>query len=84
MLAAGEAQPAASDKYADRSDGPAAKDGDIDVDHVEGMMENANVRPMLDIDADERTLLLRLRMSLHPDDYKRIFNQNDRRIGEVM
>jgi hypothetical protein len=73
-----------SGDYKDGSDGGSADGGEVDMDEVEGLMENANVRPMLDIDADERALLLRLRMSLHPDDYKRIFNQNDRRIGEVM
>jgi hypothetical protein len=61
-----------------------AQSEEIDIDMVDGLMENKNVRPMLDLDIDDSLLLQRLRMSMHKDDFNRIFNPKDRRIGDFM
>lgn len=56
---------------------------EVKLELVEGHLENARVRPRLNIDAvDERMLMFRLRRMLHKDDFDRIFNKSDRRIGE--
>lgn len=49
------------------------------VDLVEGYLDNAKVRPKIDIDADEYMLMWKLRKMLHEDDFKKIFD--NRRIG---
>jgi len=46
-------------------------------------LDNANVRPRIDMDADEAVLLMKLRRMLHEDDFKRIFDAKNRRIGEL-
>eukprot|EP00171_Calliarthron_tuberculosum_P019166 IDg19166t1 len=56
---------------------------EVKLELVEGYLENAQVKPRLDIDADERMLMIRLRRSLHKDDFDRIFNKRDRRIGDL-
>jgi len=65
------------------------KDGDGDggveirLEDTEGHLDNANVRPRIDMDADEAVLLMKLRRMLHEDDFKRIFDAKNRRIGEL-
>jgi hypothetical protein len=61
-----------------------AQSEEIDIDMVDGLMENKNVRPMLDLDVDDGLLLQRLRMAMHKDDFNRIFNPKDRRIGDFL
>lgn len=65
---------------------PGEGDGgdEVPIEHVDGLVQNANVRPMLDVDADEGMLMYKLRKELGAEDFNRIFNPNDRRIGEVL
>ena len=58
-------------------------DDEIPVELVEGHLENTDVRPKLDMQADEYMVLYKLRRMLHKDDFKRIFDERSRRIGEI-
>lgn len=73
-----------SGNYADSARDGDGIDSDVSLEDVEGLIENSNVRPKLDIDADERLLIHQLRKQLHKDDFDRIFNSKDRRIGEII
>lgn len=64
-------------------EGEGEGEGEVELDAVEGLMENEGARVRLSIDADERMMMWKLRRSLHADDFNRIFNPRDRRIGEV-
>lgn len=68
--------------FLEDDDQPVKKD-EIPVEEVEGYLENAKVRPKIDIDADEYMLMWKLRKMLHEDDFNRIFDQKSRRIGEI-
>lgn len=68
--------------FLEDDDQPVHKD-EIPVEEVEGYLENAKVRPKIDIDADEYMLMWKLRKMLHEDDFNRIFDQKSRRIGEI-
>lgn len=59
------------------------EDEEVKLDLVEGHLENANVRPRLDIDVNDKVLLLKLRRMLTKADFDRIFNSRDHRIGEL-
>lgn len=59
-------------------------DDDVSIEDVGGLVDNANVRPMLDVNVDEGLLMYRLRKELGAEDFNRIFNPKDRRIGEVL
>lgn len=56
---------------------------DIPLELSEGYLENTDIRPKIDIDADEDMLMWRLRRMLHKDDFKRIFDSRNSRIGEL-
>lgn len=56
---------------------------EVKLEHVMGHMENDRVRPKMDINADETTVLIKLRRMLSEEDFNRIFNSRDRRIGEL-
>lgn len=66
----------------ERADG--RPEAELGIDDVEGVLENGPVRPMLDLNADEALLMWKLRKSLHADDFRKIFNEKDRRIGDVL
>lgn len=55
---------------------------EVPLELVDGYLDNAKVRPKIDIDADEYMLMWKLRRMLHEDDFNKIFDQNSRRIGE--
>lgn len=57
---------------------------EIRLELVDGYLENAKVRPRIDMDANEYMMLWKLRTMLHADDFKRIFDEKSRRIGEIM
>lgn len=57
-------------------------DGFLPVELVEGYLDNAKVRPKIDLDADEYMLMWKLRKMLHEDDFKKIFDSRSRWIGE--
>lgn len=54
----------------------------LPVDLVGGYLDNAKVRPKIDIDADEYMLMWKLRKMLHEDDFNKIFDKKSFRIGE--
>ncbi|PXF43813.1 hypothetical protein BWQ96_06434 [Gracilariopsis chorda] len=56
---------------------------DTPVELADGFMEGTKVRPKLDIEVDEYLLMWKLRKMLHEDDFKRIFDSSQRRIGEI-
>lgn len=55
----------------------------MDLDVVLGHLDNAPVKPSLDMEADETILMIKLRRMLSEEDFKRIFDVKDRRIGEL-
>jgi hypothetical protein len=57
---------------------------DLSIDMVDGLIENEISRPMLDLDVDDSLMLQRLRMLMHKDDFNRIFDPKDRRIGDYL
>ena len=85
------AEDAAADAADDAPFRPHAGTGDdvteeageeVPLDLVGGYLDNAKVRPKIDIDADDYMLMWRLRTMLHKDDFKRIFDKKSYRIGE--
>lgn len=86
-----ESSSADNDEIEFRPHAPAGDDSDegVDSDHflpvelVDGYLDNAKVRPKIDIDADEYMLMWKLRKMLHEDDFKKIFDPKSRRIGEL-
>ena len=56
---------------------------DLPIELVDGHLDNMAVRPKIDVDADETLLMIKLRRMLHKDDFDRIFDSRDRRIGEL-
>lgn len=54
----------------------------LPIDLVDGYLDNAKVRPKIDIDADEYMLMWKLRKMLHEDDFNKIFDKKSRIIGE--
>lgn len=73
-----------SGDYADSARDRDNDDGEVSLEDVEGLLENSNVRPRFDFDADERVMIHQLRKKLHKNDFDRIFNSKDRRIGEII
>lgn len=55
----------------------------LPLEMVDGYLDNAKVRPKIDVDADEYMLMWKLRKMLHEDDFKRIFDTKSRRIGDL-
>lgn len=56
---------------------------DMPVELADGFLEGTKVRPKLDIEVDEYMLMWKLRKMLHEDDFRRIFDSSQRRIGEI-
>lgn len=72
------------EKDSHESNDDAKDDGEeVPLELVDGLLENARVRPKIDIDANESMMMLKLRRMLHEDDFNRIFDKRDSRIGEL-
>ncbi len=56
---------------------------ELRLEDVMGYMENERVKPKIDMDADETMVMIKLRRMLSEEDFNRIFNSRDRRIGEL-
>ena len=48
---------------------------EIPVELADGFVEDEGAKARFDLDADEAIMLLKMRRSLHEDDYKKIFNE---------
>lgn len=60
----------------------ADEEEDVPLELIDGVLDNARIRPKIDLDANEYMLMWKLRRMLHEDDFKRIFDQKNRRIGD--
>lgn len=84
VLNKGASLPGDGDNNSSTNDGAQDKEKEVmRLEDAEGHLDNANVRPKIDLDADETVLLIKLRRMLHEDDFKRIFDSKNRKIGEL-
>lgn len=55
----------------------------IPVELADAFLDEIKSKPKLDLEVNEYLMLIKLRRMLHEDDFKRIFDSTQRRIGDI-